>query len=437
MIWNIIEYTATLIECLISADFISRFLNYKNKKYGWAGFASIVIFDFFITNLLNQYVLFEGALGFVRIIGNVIIALIFMKSSVFEKIVVCTLSDITLLIISFLSLNILSGIFGFTVPELIEMNGLIRIINLFVTKFVFFMFTRIIIAIKKKEAYTLNLTEWIVLVTIFLITVFAEMKIFDIAVEFKLSESDPSILAVGSGLFLIDILVYILMSRISRKNLERTQLLIDKMQLDVYKDRLTETQKQYNEIKSIRHDMKNHLQCILSLIKKTKYDESQEYVEDMLENKLDFVYQFIDTNNNIINVISNAKLTLCRNEKIKTVINISSFRLEMDDSDICVILGNLFDNAIEACKKIDEDKMIYFEISQKKGYVNFIIKNSIKKSVLKSNPNLKTNKSNAVWHGIGLKSAKETVSRYGGMIDFYENNDLFAVDVWIPSEKIE
>ena len=342
--------------------YISRFLNYKNKKYGLAGFASIVIFDFFITNLLNQYVLFEGALGFVRIIGNVIIALIFMKSSVFEKIVVCTLSDITLLIISFLSLNILSGIFGFTVPELIEMNGLIRIINLFVTKFVFFMFTRIIIAIKKKEAYTLNLTEWIVLVTIFLITVFAEMKIFDIAVEFKLSESDPSILAVGSGLFLIDILVYILMSRISRKNLERTQLLIDKMQLDVYKDRLTETQKQYNEIKSIRHDMKNHLQCILSLIKKTKYDESQEYVEDMLENKLDFVYQFIDTNNNIINVISNAKLTLCRNEKIKTVINISSFRLEMDDSDICVILGNLFDNAIEACKKIDEDKMIYFEI---------------------------------------------------------------------------
>lgn len=82
MIWNIIEYTATLIECLISADFISRFLNYKNKKYGLAGFASIVIFDFFITNLLNQYVLFEGALGFVRIIGNVIIALIFMKSSV-------------------------------------------------------------------------------------------------------------------------------------------------------------------------------------------------------------------------------------------------------------------------------------------------------------------------------------------------------------------
>lgn len=437
MIWNIIEYTATLIECLISADFISRFLNYKNKKYGLTGFASIVIFDFFITNLLNQYILFEGTLGFVRIIGNIIIALFFMESSVFEKIVVCTLSDIALLIISFLSLNILSGIFGFTVPELIEMNGLIRIINLFVTKFVFFMFTRIMIAIKKKDAYTLYLTEWIILIIIFFITVFAEMKIFDIAVEFKLSASDPSILSVGSGLFLIDILVYILMSRISRKNMERTRLLIDKMQLDVYKDRLAETQKQYNEIKAIRHDMKNHLQCILSLMKKNEHDKSQEYVEDMLENKLDFVYQYIDTNNNIINVISNAKLSLCRNEKIKTVVNISSFRLEMDDSDICIILGNIFDNAIEACKKIDEDKMIYFEISQKKGYVNFIIKNSIKKSVLKSNPHLKTNKLNAIWHGIGLKSVKETVSRYGGMIDFYENNNLFVTDIWIPSEKIK
>ena len=48
MIWNIIEYTATLIECLISADFISRFLNYKNKKYGLAGFASIVILIFLL-----------------------------------------------------------------------------------------------------------------------------------------------------------------------------------------------------------------------------------------------------------------------------------------------------------------------------------------------------------------------------------------------------
>ena len=98
-------------------------------------------------------------------------------------------------------------------------------------------------------------------------------------------------------------------------------------------------------------------------------------------------------------------------------------------------MGNLFDNAIEDCDKINDDKIIHFEISQKKGYVNFVIKNSIDASVLQTNPHLLTSKSNAAWHGLGIRTVKNTVYKYGGMIDFFESNGLFAVDVWIPSKK--
>ena len=227
------------------------------------------------------------------------------------------------------------------------------------------------------------------------------------------------------------------MIRMSRKNIEKTRLMLDAMQLDVYKDRIKETEKQYNEIKSMRHDMKNHLQCILSLIQKGDNAKSKEYVEDILNNKLYNDYQFINTDNNVINIISNTKLSLCKSEDIKTIVNISDFKLNIDDTDICIILGNLFDNAIEACKKVDGDRIISYEISQKKGYVNFIIKNSINTSVLKSNPDLVTDKANASLHGLGLRSVKATVKKYGGMIDFYEQNGLFSVDVWIPSENVE
>ena len=435
MIWEIVEYTATLIECIISADFICRFLTSKDKNHKIISFISITILDFLITFTLNKFTIFEGALGFARIIANLLIVLLFMKGTLFEKILVCTMTDVALLIISFLTLNTFSLAFERPIVELAAVNDTMRLIILFVTKFVLFLFTRMMLSIRKKDMYKLSLLEWIILMVIFIITICAEMEIFSISLEYKFSTDDAKIFWVGVGLFSIDILVYIIMIRMSRKNAERTQFMIDRMQLDVYKEKLDEMEKQYDEIRTIRHDMKNHLQCILALIQKGEYNESQQYVEDILNNKLYSEYQFVNTTNNIINVITNYKLLLCKNSRIKTVVNISSFEIDIDDCDICIILGNLFDNAIEACDKINDDKIIHFEISQKKGYVNFVIKNSIDASVLQTNPHLLTSKSNAAWHGLGIRTVKNTVYKYGGMIDFFESNGLFAVDVWIPSKK--
>ena len=435
MIWEIVEYAATLIECIISADFICCFLTSKDKKHKLISFISIAVLDFLITFTLNQFTIFEGALGFARIIANLLIVLLFMKGSLFERILVCAITEVALLIISFISLNAFSLIFERTVAELAAINDMTRLIILFVTKFLLFLFTRMMLGIRKKDEYTLTLLEWIILMVIFIITICAEMEIFSISLEYELSADNTKIFWVGVGLFSVDILAYILMIRMSHKNAERTQFMIDRMQLDVYKEKLDEMEKQYDEIRTIRHDMKNHLQCILALIQKGEYNESQQYVEDILNNKLYSEYQFVNTTNNIINVITNYKLLLCKNSSIKTVVNISSFELDIDDGDICIILGNLFDNAIEACNKVNDDKMIFFEISQKKGYVNFVIKNSIEASVLQTNPHLLTSKSNAAWHGLGIRTVKNTVYKYGGMIDFFESNGLFAVDVWIPSKK--
>ncbi len=436
MIWSMVEYAATVIECLICADLVVHFLYPKNKKYTIACFVSILIFDVFVTICLNKFMLFEGALGFIRIIGNFTIALLFMKGTIFEKILVSILSDAALLIISFASLNVLSIIFNITMMDLINGIGLVRLINLFITKFIFFIFTRILIKIKRRDTYMLSLTEWLTLSVVFVITIFVGMEIFNATLQYDLSANNPSIIAAGLALIFINVFVYILMIRMSRKNAEHMELLLDKMQLEVYKNQLAETEKQYNDMNAIRHDIKNHLQCISALLKKNENEKAQLYVTDMLKNKLDFIYQYVKTGNRVVDVIANTKLTLCRNEKIKTVINISDFNLDIDDIDICIVLGNLFDNAIEACREVNEEKLICFEISQQKSYVKIIIKNSICDSILQNNPKLKTSKKDKSLHGIGIKSVKEVIERNGGMMDFYEQNNLFIADVWLPSEKL-
>lgn len=142
----------------------------------------------------------------------------------------------------------------------------------------------------------------------------------------------------------------------------------------------------------------------------------------------------MNTGNRVVDVVANTKLSMCQNENIKTVLDINDFDLNIDDVDICIVLGNLFDNAIEASKKLDSEKLIMFEISQKKSYANIIIKNLINDSVLQNNPKLITNKAGI--HGIGLKSEKQVVEKYGGMMELYEQDDFFIADVWLPSKRI-
>lgn len=436
MIWNVIEYCATFIECFIGADFAVRFLKGKNRKCTILCFFLILLSDIVITTLLNSFILFEGALGFIRIIVNFIIILFLMKDTLFEKIITPLLIDASMLIISLVSLNTLSAAFNISITELASENGFVRLINLFATKFVFFIFTRIMIQIKRKDTYSLSFMEWFTLSIVFIIAVFVEMLIFNVTLQYDISTNNPTFIVVGIGLVLINVFVYALMVNISRKNAERTELLIDKMQLEMYRNQFTDAEKQYNEMRNIRHDMINHLQCILELIKKNEIDKAQEYLKKMLENRLTSICQYVNTGNRVVDVIANTKLSICQNENIKTIVDISGFDLNIDDVDICIVLGNLLDNAIEYLRKHNVEKMICLEISQKKSYVNIIVKNLIESSVLQSNPKLVTNKSKRELHGIGLKSVKDVIGRYGGMMDLYEQDNFFIVDVWLPSEII-
>lgn len=95
--------------------------------------------------------------------------------------------------------------------------------------------------------------------------------------------------------------------------------------------------------------------------------------------------------------------------------------------DLCNLIGNMFDNAIEASQN-SEKRFIYFEISQKNDNLNIFLKNSIDQSVLTSNPHLQsTKKSNN--HGFGTSIIKEIAMRHHGIADFYEEDNCFCCNV--------
>ena len=427
MVWQVIEYIATIIEYIIYADFMVRFLEVKNGKNKYVCFLSIFMSSTALTLTFNYLMNYEGILCVIRIAVNFILAIIFLNGTVFEKIFSAIILDITALLASYVSLTFLGMLSGNSLEEMIESRGLVRLFNLFITKVILFVVTRVILHIKNKKKFSFELPEILVISLIFVITLIVGLGIFRANLNSGVSTDSPISIIIGVGLISINIFTYILMKWISDKNLDKERLLLDKAQNEIYFLQLTEYEKQICEIRKIRHDIKNHLQCLAALVSQNNKKQAEEYIGDIIENKLDFGSDYIKTGNKVVDAVINMKISQCKKDNISIIFHVNKFDTNVEDTDMCALLSNILDNAIEASIKEMERKEINIEIMPKKGYVNIIVKNAIVQSVLENNPDLKTTKTNESIHGIGMRSISDIVKRYDGMLDFYEKNNFFIL----------
>lgn len=222
-------------------------------------------------------------------------------------------------------------------------------------------------------------------------------------------------------------------------NEKYSRLLSDKSELEYDLKELKSTaesiRKQDDEIRTlhenvrrIKHDMKNHLMVIASYLNGGDFDNAKAYTSQILD-KLNAAHSYIETGNSLLNHILNEKLNKARENgvSIKAEIENLSFS-RMESLDFSALLSNLLDNAIEA-----NPTEISVVISQRRGYETILVKNTISKSVLAENPDLKTTKSDGTSHGMGIPQIKAITEKYDGMCDFYEEDDCFCACAFIPA----
>jgi sensor histidine kinase regulating citrate/malate metabolism len=133
-------------------------------------------------------------------------------------------------------------------------------------------------------------------------------------------------------------------------------------------------------------------------------------------------------------VITNYKLQKAKSKDIKLQTNINiPDDLIVDEKDIATILGNILDNAIEACEKLDEDKRyIVINIGVNKGYLNIYVENSSVGNYNKIGDKFITTKAtNIRSHGIGLSNVRYIVERNDGIININAEDDRFTIKISI------
>ncbi|MGL5714610.1 MAG: sensor histidine kinase [Paraclostridium sp.] len=211
------------------------------------------------------------------------------------------------------------------------------------------------------------------------------------------------------------------------------------MQYDLQVNNLKQLEEHQSDVRRISHDIHNHKIIIYNLIKNEDYNEALEYLEKFGSGFNDKTYE-IFTNHKILNALFLKKKDMSTSYNIDFNLDISiPEKIDISDFDLCIIIGNLIDNALEACKKIDNSNIKYINIKAKIINNNFIfeMKNNFNGSINIDKEKILTSKKDKLNHGLGLSNVKSTVSKYNGSCDLSFKDNEFVSLVMIPLKQIK
>lgn len=193
-----------------------------------------------------------------------------------------------------------------------------------------------------------------------------------------------------------------------------------------------EVDNMYHQIRGWRHDYRNHIQTMKAYAASEDWDAIKRYL-NLLDDELTTVDTVIKTGNPMTDAILNSKISLARSKKIQVVADAHiSLKLKSSEMDLCCIIGNLFDNAIEASVKLPEVQRVirvYMDMRNTQLYISFTNFTAGKK--MKKEGNL-FHSTKGVGHGFGLVRIDTIVERLDGYISRNSEDGAFTTEILLP-----
>ena len=431
-IWNIIELLATFFECYIIMDMLGRMFGYKYSglKKALSFSLTLLISTAYIT-IINQYYNFEGWLVLITIIIFTLYSALCTQKPTYIKLLIPVIAFSVILGINMLVTYLMGNLIGTPDTFVFMAVGGARLLALFLTKLLFYVVSRIIIHIYRKEKFQFNRFETFILSALFLLTLIISISLVKLQLDHK-NEEKLIFLSIFC-IFLADIFIFCIMKKINKESQNQLRISMLELQLSEQKTMIEETGNISREIKKAEHDLRHHLLSVLGTIENGNTEAAETYLKQLLHNYETSIFKYIYIDNSAVNSILNMKISRCHANKIDIKTEIESDFSDFSDIDICVLLANLLDNAIEASLNIDSPQ-ITVSIRNEKNYLCIVIRNRIENSVLEENGQLLTTKADKSKHGLGVYSISQIVDKYDGMKTYYEKNGYFVADIWLKKK---
>lgn len=192
-----------------------------------------------------------------------------------------------------------------------------------------------------------------------------------------------------------------------------------------------EVENMYRKMRGWRHDYHNHMQVLTAYLESGQVEKARNFLDEINDTlvKVDTV---LKTGNTMVDAILNSKISLMHAKEIAVdaTAKVPS-ELHVADIDLCVIIGNLLDNAMEACEALPkEQRFVRIYISVKETYLYMVFTNSAgKKQTKVGNLFASTKGSN---RGFGLSRVDELIEKYGGYLTRASEDGGYTTEVILP-----
>ncbi len=196
-------------------------------------------------------------------------------------------------------------------------------------------------------------------------------------------------------------------------------------------------EEQYSQSERLRHDLKNHIIALSGLLENKEWEKMKDYLKNM-EDSADLGMGEEITGNRAVDVILYQKRKIAERKNITWECDVQIPKICcISEFDLCVLFGNLLDNAVEACERLQhnepycsERQFINIQARPAKKFFLLEVKNSADTA-----DRYKigfTNKENPQEHGIGLLNVSDVVHRYNGVLNIEASDGIFVVSILVP-----
>lgn len=419
------EMAVNAVEVTLILSFLVQYFGYKTEtsaKY-W-GTALIWILSFCIVAFFSWTHLYENYASSLQILVNILFCVTLLRGNIFQKIFVSAFTMGLVAITATLTTLLVAKLSGNQVAFLLSHFSGIRVTSICLTKLLFFVITRIILRIK--ESGKLKGMDVIALVIVPMLSDLAITLMMYAAIQ---EPSIQTIVLYAVGIVLIlNIVVYFLFIRLGKAGKIKTEMALLALQNECLQENAKDIENMYDTVRALRHDLKNHLLCILSMAEERDVEGIKQYTGQLLQQQNTVNKLIMFSGSKVLDAIINSKSAAAERAGVRLSAIITTPLAGISPENITIILGNALDNAIRAAKD-SQRKVVDIHIQPQGAYSSIVIANDIAHPVLSDNPALRTTKNIRYRHGFGIQNMRQAVERNQGLIRFYEQNDRFICDI--------
>ena len=306
-------------------------------------------------------------------------------------------------------------------------NTEVAIMYTILSKLVWFVEIKIaLLFLKKNKNIVIRNMDWLEVFIVPVSSIFIVMAIFvPLTDEYVWAKLIASIL-----ILIVNLFTFYNYNELQEKALYQAERQFLTQQVENYAVQLQEMSKTWQQAREYRHDMKQRYLLIESYLNRNEYEKIRELYQQSVET-LTEEDNLSKTGNVTFDTIVNYKAAVAQknhiNVKLDTMI---PYDIKLEDVDLYSLLGNLFDNAIEAASKVDiEEREIKLLAKMSGNNLYLEMENPYTGNLRKQGRNYLTTKGDKNEHGLGLRIVENIINRHSGQMIIDDKENYFRIKV--------